>query len=182
MCFKKFKPLFQQGHDLLYEKAAIIPAGREAHVFGTAQKLGFRHSTIKSQVFLGQIKTNFKGSFNTKRCILPICCSGNTCKTRYNVTIILAKTQFKITLGSLVLGNACPAFCSFLLPPNTFQKKKKKPTQNAAADFPSLTGLLSATPSPHCVIILVGRNTSDLSPCCGVLRNTSWLQCRFQVA
>lgn len=124
MCLEKCKSLFQQGHDLLYEKAAIIPTGREAHVFGTAQKLGFRQSTIKSQVFLGQIKTNFKKSFNNKHCILSICCSGNTCKNKYNVTITVAATQFKIALGSVVLP------CLLLLPLTSRHIKKTKNKRN----------------------------------------------------
>lgn len=102
-------------------------------------------------------------SFNNKRCILSICCSGNTWKSRYNMTITVAETQFKTTLGSVAFGvHAC-----LLLLPLTSQHIPKKP-QNHSSKFSFFNWTtFSNTITSECHYAL-GRNTSDLSPCYGV--------------
>lgn len=75
----------------------------------------------------------------------------------------------------MVFGSHATPFAAF---PHLQTHSKKR----IEVDFSSLNGLLWATPSPQSVIILQGRNTSDLSLCYSMVRNTSWQQRGFKKA
>lgn len=66
------------------------------------------------------------------------------------MTITVAETQFKITLGNVVFGVTCLPFA----PSPHLSTHSKKTPKNTTVNFPSLTGLLLATPSPQSVIML----------------------------